>query len=135
MAKSLNWKLLREEYRLTDLSLTAFAKEKGIARSTAVNHLKDIDDEKKNERLEAEQTEDENGEIEGFVPIEILDQEASLIESAKEVTFIKTSVIEKETAANVPPLELTVSDFSITLPKGFDKNTLRDALEVIRGLC
>ena len=88
MAKSLNWKLLREEYRLTDLSLTAFAKEKGIARSTAVNHLKDIDDEKKNERLEAEQTEDENDEIEGFVPIEILDQEASLIESIRSCSII-----------------------------------------------
>lgn len=133
MAKSLNWNLLREEYRLTDLSLTAFAKEKGIARSTAVNHLKDIDEEKKNERLAAEQIEDD--EMESFIPLEILDQEDDLIDGAKEVTFIKTSIIEKEAAANVPPLELTVSDFSITLPSGFDKNTLRDALEVIRSLC
>ena len=135
MAKSLNWNLLREEYRLTDLSLTAFAKEKGIARSTAVNHLKDIDDEKKNERSAAEQIDDEDDEMESFIPLEILDQEAGLIDGAKEVTFIKTSIIEKEATANVPPLELTVSDFSITLPSGFDKNTLRDALEVIRSLC
>lgn len=135
MAKSLNWNLLREEYRLTDLSLTAFAKEKGIARSTAVNHLKDIDDEKKNECLAAEQIDDEDDEMESFIPLEILDQEAGLIDGAKEVTFIKTSIIEKEAAATVPPLELTVSDFLITLPSGFDKDTLRDALEVIRSLC
>ena len=95
MAKSLNWNLLREEYRLTDLSLTAFAKEKGIARSTAVNHLKDIDEEKKNERLAAEQIDDEDDEMESFIPLEILDQEAGLIDGAKEVTFISMMAMVK----------------------------------------
>lgn len=131
MAKSkrLNWDLLREEYRYTELSLTEFAKSKGIARSTAANRFKDITEEKRKGSIQTEAEEEAE-----FIPIEVLEKEAPVVPD-EEVTFIKTSDIREGAPAGSSSLELKVSYFSISLHPGFDKETLRDALEVLRELC
>jgi len=128
--KTYDWELLREQFKSYPHSYAAFAREKGIADSTAYKHLRDLI-ELKSSTDNGITSEDE--EPLDFLPIEVVN-EADL--EVPEVTFIKTQQVVDEPVEQIStPIELKVRDFSITLTSGFDKNALKDVLEVMNEVC
>ena len=127
--KTYNWDQLRAEFRLYPLSYAAFAREKGIADSTAYKHLRDLIDFKSPTTNDTT-TKDEPLD---FIPAELIDENELEV---PEVTFIKTQPAPKQQSPHPnTPIEVKVGNFSIALTSGFDKNTFKDALEVLSELC
>lgn len=127
--KTYNWDQLRAEFRSSSLSYAAFAREKGIADSTAYKHLRDII-ESKSSVSNDNTIEDESLD---FLPVELVTEDDF---DVPEVTFIKTRpTVEQPDISTNTPIEIKVGNFSIALTSGFDKNTFKDALEVLNELC
>ena len=128
--KTYDWEALREQFKSYPHSYATFAREKGIADSTAYKHLRDLIELKAS--CDNDITSDEEEPLD-FLPIEVIDESAFEV---PEVTFIKTqSKPDRTTEQNSIPIELKVGSISITLTAGFDKNALKDILEVMNEVC
>ena len=132
--KNYNWNKIRKEFQESDLTYSAFSTEKGIPKSTAYAHLKDLialKNSTSNDNTDGDCSE----ESIDFIPIEVLEAEA--VASTEEVVFIQ-SPEEKNippSKAQSSPIEIKIKGCSIALNQGFDKETLKDALEVLIKLC
>lgn len=131
--KTYNWDKLRKEFKDSDLNYCAFSAQKGIPKSTAYAHLKDLI-ALKNPNTNDNTDEHFSDETFEFLPVEVLEAEAK--DRAEAVTFIKTpaSVIPNH-SKTISPIEIKIKGCSITLHSGFDKTTLKAALEVLTELC
>lgn len=132
--KNYNWNKIRKEFHESDLTYSAFSTQKGIPKSTAYTHLKDLI-ALKNAAFD-DNTNDENSEESfDFVPIEVLEAEA--VASTPEVTFIQTpeEKLNPQIKYTSSPIEIKIKGCSIALNQGFDKATLKDALEVLTAIC
>ncbi len=131
-----NWDKLRKEFQESDLSYSAFSKVKGIPPSTAYTHLKDLIAIKNVATESASDEKDvDTDDSFDFVPIEVIEAEAK--EKAANVTFIRSPEIPSQPSIDVctTPIEIKIKGCSIALNAGFDKVTLKDALEVLTELC
>ncbi len=132
--KNYNWDVIRKEFQGSNLTYSAFSTQKGIPKSTAYAHLKGLIALKNSTSKESTAV-NYRDESFDFVPIEVLEAEAAA--SAPEVTFIQspeeTSNTTKENPT--PPIEVKIKGYSIVLNQGFDKSTLKAALEVLTDLC
>ena len=115
--KNYNWNKIRKEFQKSDLTYSAFSTEKGIPKSTAYAHLKDLIALKIS--TSNDNTDDDSSEESfDFVPIEVLEAEA--ISSAKEIVFIQSSE-EKPAPQSKPlssPIEIKIKGCSIALNQG-----------------
>ena len=132
--KNYNWNKIRKEFQESDLTYSAFSTEKGIPKSTAYAHLKDLIALKNSTSNDNTDDDSSEGSFD-FVPIEVLEAEA--ISSAEEVVFIQSSEEKPAPQSKTlsSPIEIKIKDCSIALNQGFDKTTLKDALEVLTALC
>lgn len=130
--KVFNWEAIRAEFEKSDLTVENFARMKGFSKTAAHNHLNDIAAKKR--QIESEQAEPQADPTPEFIPLELCEPDLEDIE-VPEVTFIKTPTKEGSGAPAGKPIELRLGDLSILLPKGFDKETLKDALEVVKASC
>ena len=130
--KVFNWEAIRAEFEKSDLTVENFARMKGFSKTAAHNHLNDIAAKKR--QIESEQAETEADPTPEFIPLELCEPNLEDIE-VPEVTFIKTPTAEGAGAPAGKPIELRLGDLSFLLPKGFDKETLKDALEVVKASC
>ncbi len=132
--KNYNWNKIRKEFQESDLTYSAFSTQKGIPKSTAYTHLKDLI-ALKNATYDDNSNNDNNDEAFDFVPIEVLEAEA--VASTPDVTFIQTpeEKLKPQSAASSSPIEIKVKGCSIALNQGFDKATLKDVLEVLTAVC
>ena len=132
--KNYNWNKIRKEFQESDLTYSAFSTQKGIPKSTAYAHLKDLI-ALKNSTSNDNTDDDSSEESFDFIPIEVLEAEAA--SSAEEVVFIQSpkekSFLKNKTLSS--PIEIKIKGCSIALNQGFDKATLKDALEVLTALC
>ena len=88
--KNYNWNKIRKEFQESDLTYSAFSTEKGIPKSTAYAHLKDLialKNSTSNDNTDGDCSE----ESIDFIPIEVLEAEAdascilfSIVETAKQ---------------------------------------------------
>ena len=118
--KNYNWNKIRKEFQESDLTYSAFSTQKGIPKSTAYTHLKDLI-ALKNAAFD-DNTNDENSEESfDFVPIEVLEAEA--VASTPEVTFIQTpeEKLNPQIKYMSSPIEIKIKGCSIALNQGFDK--------------
>ena len=130
--KNYNWNKIRKEFQESDLTYSAFSTQKGIPKSTAYAHLKDLI-ALKNSSNDVEINNDDT-ETFDFIPIEVLEAEAAA--TTEEVTFIQTPESPSPTISVASsPIEIKIKGCSIALNQGFDKGTLKDALEVLTALC
>ena len=132
--KNYNWNKIRKEFQESDLTYSAFSTEKGIPKSTAYAHLKDLialKNSTSNDNTDGDCSE----ESIDFIPIEVLEAEA--VASTEEVVFIQSPEEKNMQQSKVlsSPIEIKIKGCSIALNKGFDKTTLKDALEVLTALC
>lgn len=125
--KTYNWDALQSEFENSALSITAFAKSKGIAATTARAHLKVSS--LKREKLLLKSQIATNKKDNDFIPLEFTNPEMNDIE-IPEATFIRTSVEKADT-----PIELRIGNISILLHTGFEKADLRNILDVVRESC
>lgn len=132
--KEYNWNKIRKEFQESNLTYSAFSNQKGIPKSTAYTHLKDLI-AIKNSTYNDDEPNDEDTETFDFVPIEVLEAEA--VAATEEVTFIQTPEELPGSTKKVisSPIEIKFKGCSIALNQGFDKDTLKDALEVLTALC
>lgn len=132
--KNYNWNKIRKEFQESDLTYSAFSTQKGIPKSTAYTHLKDLI-ALKNAAYDEDSNDNDSEEAFDFVPIEVLEAEA--VASTPDVTFIQTpeEKLKPQSAASSSPIEIKVKGCSIALNQGFDKATLKDVLEVLTALC
>ena len=84
--KNYNWNKIRKEFQESDLTYSAFSTEKGIPKSTAYAHLKDLIALKNSTSNDNTDDDSSEGSFD-FVPIEVLEAEA--VATAEEVTFIQ----------------------------------------------
>ena len=129
--KVYNWAAIREEFKKSDLSIEAFSKLKGFAKSSGHNHLKDIALQKRQEQSESEMI-PENEEM-AFIPVEIAEPDIEDLD-IPEVKFIRTAETDAETKEDIP-IDLRINNVAITLHTGFKKSDLRNILEVVREVC
>ena len=135
-SKTYDWNKIRKEFQSSSLCYTAFAKEKGIAKSTLYAHVRDIVTFKnlQKEQILADENDDETVD---FIPVEVIEAEAK--NAASDVTFIKTSnkqeIVSQPSSVLQNSIEIKLKDFSIELNEGFNKALLKDALEVLAELC
>ena len=129
--KVYNWEAIREEFKKSDLSIEAFSKLKGFAKSSGHKHLKDIALQKRQEQSESEMI-PENEEM-AFISVEIAEPDIEDLEIPK-VKFIKTPESDVETKEDIP-IDLRINNVAITLHSGFEKSDLRNILEVVKELC
>lgn len=131
--KKYDWEKIRKEFMESDLKYGAFSDQKGIPKSTSYTHLKDLIALKNptNNDITTDVAKDENFD---FLPVEILEAEAKA--NTPDITFIKTAVsVDSCYQAETSPIEIKIKGCSISLNAGFDKHTLKDALEVLTELC
>ena len=129
--KVYNWEAIREEFKKSDLSIEAFSKLKGFAKSSGHKHLNDIALQKRQEQAESEMI-PENEEM-AFIPVEIAEPDIEDLD-IPEVKFIRTAETNAETKEDIP-IDLRINNVAITLHTGFKKSDLRNILEVVRELC
>ena len=129
--KAYNWEAIREEFKKSDLSIEAFSKLKGFAKSSGHKHLNDIALQKRQKQSESEMI-PENEEMD-FIPIEIAEPDIEDLD-IPEVKFIRTAETDAETKEDIP-IDLRINNVAITLHTGFEKSDLRNILEVVRELC
>ena len=132
--KNYKWNKIRKEFQESDPTYSAFSTEKGIPKSTAYAHLKDLIALKNSTSNDNTDDDSSEGSFD-FVPIEVLEAEA--VASAEEVTFIQTHeeapILPKDNSSS--SIEIKIRGCSIALNQGFDKTTLKDALKVLTALC
>lgn len=127
--KTYNWDALQSEFENSALSITAFAKSKGIAATTARAHLKVSSLKREKLLLKSQIATNKNEKDNDFIPLEFTNPEMNDIE-IPEATFIRTSVEKADT-----PIELRIGNISILLHTGFEKADLRNILDVVRESC
>lgn len=122
-----DWASLYQEFVESDLSKTAFIKRKRLP-TTAYAKL----DEMKIE-FEKAKDEDSSKEIETVSETACADSDTAM--------FIPVSVIPDdtitvaETIMEIPPIILNKNGFQLSIPKGFDLETLSRILEAIHSCC
>ena len=131
--KNYNWNKIRKEFQESDLTYSTFSTQKGIPKSTAYAHLKDLIAIKNSSN--GVEINNKDTETFDFVPIEDLEAEAAA--ATDEVTFIQTPEELPGSTMKVAssPIEIKIKGCSIALNQGFDKGTLKDAFEVLTALC
>lgn len=128
--KTYNWDEIREDFINSNLSVEAFSKLNGFSKSSGHNHLNDIALKRRQMLLQDSKESDETS----FIPLELSEPNNEEIDSC-EVPSAKSHEDKENNEQGDVPIELKNGAFSLILHSGFNKDNLRNILEVLKESC